>query len=97
MKVLNEIAVEAFKKGSDNFGESVTGVSDKLEFSTMMKYYSKTVFLVQSDGHECTSGIGFYIKENGKMYVQSGHRVFDDIDITPEIQSELDLAIVSEW
>ena len=97
MKILNEIAVQAFKMGTDNFGEAVTGVSDKLEFSKMVKYYSKTVFLVQPDGHPCTSGIGFYIKPNGKMYVQSGHRVIDDLEITPEIQAELDEAILTEW
>ena len=97
MKTLNEIAVEAFKKGTDNFGETVTSVSDVLEFSTTVKYYTKVVRLVQPDGHECTSGIGFYIKPNGKMFVQSGHRVFDNLEITPEIQAELDLAIITEY
>jgi hypothetical protein len=97
MKTLNEIAIAAFKQGTDNFGESVTGVRDELEFSSMMKYYSKTVLLVQPDGHPCTSGIGFYVKPNGKMFVQSGHRVFDDLEITPEIQSELDAATITAW
>ena len=110
MNTLGEIAIEAFKRGSDNFGETVTGVSDwtshtidregTIYFGTpnnrTHKFYSKTVFLVQPDGHSCTSGIGFYVKD-GLMDVCSGHIVFKDVPVTEEIQSELDQSIVKEF
>jgi hypothetical protein len=107
MKTLAEIATEAFHQGSDKFGESVTGVQEELKYSETCKYYSKTVFLVQKDGHKCTSGIGFYpyiVKEADlfgptvkKMDVCSGHIVFRGIEITPELQAELDKAYVSQY
>ena len=110
MKTLSEIAIEAFKKGSDNFGESVIGVSNEIYhtpdregvtyFGTpnnrTHKFYSKIVLLVQPDGHSCTSGIGFYIKD-GLMDVCSGHMVFNNIPVTEEIQSELNQSIINEF
>lgn len=110
MKTLSEIAIEAFKKGSDNFGETVTGVSHWTSHTPHRegtiyfgspnnqthKFYSKTVFLTQPDGYSCTSGIGFYIKD-GVMSVCSGHIVFDNILVTEEIQSELDESIVENY
>jgi len=110
MKTLSEIAIEAFKQGSDNFGETVTGVSDwtyhtphregTIYFGApnnqTHKFYSKTVLLSQSDGHSCTSGVGFYVKDN-VMCVCSGHIVFEDIPVTEELQSELDNSIVKEF
>jgi hypothetical protein len=106
MKHLSEIALEAFKYGSDNFGEKPTGEVGQLihePFSpTAMyfgtpnpkthKYYHCTVFLVQPDGHPCTSDIGFYVKDN-IMGVFSGDFVFT-VPVTDEIQKELDEAYV---
>lgn len=109
MKNLNEIAIRAFKEGSDNFGETVTGVRDTLIHTPHRegtiyfgspnnqthKVYTKTVLLEQPDGHPCTSGIGFYVKDN-VMSVCSGHIVFT-VDVTPEIQAELETAIVADF
>ena len=73
MKNLSEIAINAFKQGSDNYGEKPTGEVRPLRktvysegtifFDTQFvgwDHYSCTVMLVQPDGHPCTSGIGFY-------------------------------------
>lgn len=98
MKTLAEIAVAAFHEGSDKFGETVTGVCEDLTYSTSCNYYSKVVQLVQKDGHHCTSGIGFYVDDNKRtMHVCSGHIVFRGIEITPELQAELDKAYVSQY
>lgn len=105
MKNLKEIAIRAFKEGSDNYGENVKGVSDTLTYhphkegaiyygspnQQTHKKYSITVLLEEPSGHPCTSGIGFYIKDN-VISVCSGHIVFD-VELTPEIQAELDTAI----
>lgn len=109
MKNLSEIAIRAFKEGSDNYGETVTGVSETLIHTPHRKgnvyfgepnnlthkVYEMVVRLEQPDGHPCTSGIGFYVKDN-VMSVCSGHIVFT-VDLTPEIQAELDTAIVADF
>lgn len=109
MKHLSKIAIKAFEQGSDNYGETPTGEvgtlmhtpfkpsTKRFEFPVMgntHKYYSCTVFLVQSDGHPCTSGIGFYVKDK-VMEVVSGHIVFT-LPVTDEIQEELDKAEIVE-
>jgi len=109
MKNLSEIAIKAFNQGSDNFGERPTGKVTSLTHElpnpkawrwgdpnpNTHKYYSCTVHLVQSDGHQCTSGVGFYVK-GGVMEVCSGHIVFT-IPVTAEIQEELDSAEILQW
>jgi hypothetical protein len=106
MKNLSEIAINAFKQGSDNYGEKPTGEVRPLRktvysentifFDTQFvgwDHYSCTVMLVQPDGHPCTSGIGFYVKD-GQMQVCSGHIVFT-LPVTDELQAELDTAELS--
>lgn len=97
---IKEFAIKAFNEGSDKFGETVTG-SGELFYNTMKTfggknpYYTMNLTLVQSDGHKCSSGIGFYIKENinGQILKAcSGHMLPWTIEITPEIQAELDAA-----
>lgn len=95
MKQLSEYAIKAFKEGSDIFGESVTGTRE-LRYNSLMKYWAMTVLLVQKDEHKCTSGIGFYLK-NGVLKACSGHMLPWTIEITPEIQSELDSAPIDEY
>lgn len=97
MKTLNELAIYGFEKGADNFGEKVTGVSDELTYNKMIKGYSKTVFLEQAeDQHPCTSGIGFYLVGDNMLNVYSSKEV-TRVEITPEIQAELDKATIVEF
>lgn len=110
MNTLQNIAIEAFKQGSDNYGETVIKAVDTTEYHPHIegtvyygtpnnqthKVYTKTVLLVEPGGHNCTSGIGFYVS-NGLMSVCSGHFVFKDLPVTPEIQAELDLAVESKF
>lgn len=106
MKNLSEIAINAFKQGSDNYGETPTGEIGPLRKTVYSKgtifidtefvgwdHYSCTVALVQPDGHLCGSGIGFYVKD-GQMQVCSGHIVFT-LPVTDELQAELDSAELS--
>jgi hypothetical protein len=106
MKNLSEIAIKAFKQGSDNYGETPTGEVRPLRKTVYREgtiffdtefvgwdHYSCTVMLVQPDGHPCTSGIGFYVKD-GQMQVCSGHIVFT-LPVTDELQAELDSAELS--
>jgi hypothetical protein len=109
MKRLTEIAIKAFNEGSDNFGETPTGEigmlmhepyrDDAFYFGEPSPkthlYYSLTIILKDSSGNECTSGVGFYVK-GGVMSVCSGHIVFT-VDVTPEIQNELDTAELLIW
>ena len=104
-KTMADYATEAFHTGSDKFGETPTGTG-KLYYNTMKMFggqdphYTMTVMLVQSDGHTCTSGIGFYVREiiskSGPVIRTkvlkpcSGHMLSWTIEITPEIQKELD-------
>ena len=106
MKRLSEIAIKAFNEGSDNFGEVPTGVVNNLlkeVYNENAIYlgspsakthdsYSVCVMLKDSQGRDCTSGVGFYVK-NDKIEVCSGHIVFT-VDMTPEIQAELNQAEV---
>jgi hypothetical protein len=95
-KTMADYAIEAFHRGSDKFGETPTGTG-KLYYNTMKffggqnPHYTMTVMLVQADGHPCTSGIGFYKKRNS-LVPCSGHMLSWSIEITPEIQAELDNA-----
>jgi len=94
METLAEYAVKAFKEGSDIFGESVTGTCE-LNYNTDIEeqhYWDMTVLLVQKDGHKCTSGIGFYRKGN-ILKVCSGHILPWNIEITEDIEKELNDAI----
>jgi hypothetical protein len=93
MKTLAEYAVKAFNTGSDKFGESVTGTRE-LYYDTFQPtpYWTMTVLLVQKDGHPCTSGIGFY-RKGDTLNVCSGHMLPWTIDITPEIELELNTAV----
>ena len=106
MKNLSEIAIRAFNEGSDNFGEIPTGQVKSLVYELpndkaihfgspnpkSHKYYSCTVMLNEGS---CTSGIGFYVKDD-VMDVCSGHIVFS-MSVTDEIQAELDMAEVLQW
>jgi hypothetical protein len=101
MQTLNEIALEAFKIGSDNFGETIVDISDKLEYvlhknnsiyltqpnNLTHDVYYKKVLLKNADGSSSSSNVGFYVKD-GVFSVRSGHFVFNDIVITPEIVKE---------
>lgn len=96
-KTMADYAIEAFHTGSDKFGETPTGTS-QLYYNTMKLFggedahYVMNVRLVQADGHPCTSGIGFYKKGN-ILKPCSGHMLPWSIEITPEIQAELDAAL----
>lgn len=96
---LKDYAIKAFQEGSDNYGETVVGTRD-LYFNTGgIPHYAMTVLLKEPSGHPCTSGIGFYPMENNpnQLKVVSGHRLPWVVDITPEIQAELDAAPVYQW
>jgi hypothetical protein len=106
MKNLSTIAIKAFNQGSDNFGETPTGEVTSLRKTVYKEgtifidtnyvgwdHYSCTVMLVQPDGHHCTSGIGFYVKDN-VMDICSGHIVFS-VPVTNKIQEELNQAEIS--
>jgi hypothetical protein len=95
-------AIKAFKEGSDNFKEKIVGVKPTIEYNTMKAFggkdphYTMVVFLEEDKGHQSTSGIGFYPKNvNGVTKLQpcSGHMLPWYVDITPEIQAELDKAV----
>jgi hypothetical protein len=100
MKTLADYAIKAFNEGSDYFKEKVIGTCE-LEHRTYDKsnpHYTMTVLLEQEDGHKCTSGIGFYpysLPNDSRKLLRacSGHMLPWVIEITPEIQSELDKAI----
>ena len=61
MKTFLNLAKKAFKEGSNIYGEKITGyVSSKLEQDFFQKnLYSITLRLMQSDGHKCSTMIGF--------------------------------------
>lgn len=94
---IKDYAIKAFREGSDNFGETVTGEVCELKYNTMKAFggknphYVMIVMLKEPSGPSSTSGIGFY-KVDGKLRPCSGHMLPWSIDITPEIQSELDKA-----
>lgn len=94
---IKDYAIKAFNEGSDNFGETVTGDVGPLRYNTMAMFggenphYAITVHLRETPTHTSTSGIGFY--QSGKTLKPcSGHMLPWTIDITPEIQAELDMA-----
>ena len=62
LNILQELAIIGFKFGDDNYGEKIVGVSSEIKYNKISDHYSITVFLEQTDGHPCTSGIGFYLK-----------------------------------
>ena len=101
MNTLADYAIKAFHTGSDKFGETPTGTCE-LYYNTMKLFggqdphYTMTVILKQADGHPCTSSIGFY-KKNNILIPCSGHMLPWTIDITPEIQKELNDAINIEY
>lgn len=98
---LKDYAIKAFREGSDNYRESIIGTQElhrntMKSFAGQNQHYTMTVLLRQSDGHPCTSSIGFYEKNvSGKKVLQpcSGHLLPWTIDVTSEIQTELDSAI----
>jgi hypothetical protein len=102
MNSLNEIALQALKRGSDYFGEKIVGVKDKVYYYESQKYYTKIVMLENPDGSPCSSEIGIYLHEsdsqdhNGvrmeEMYVVSGHKVFRGLKVTSSIKKELENA-----
>ena len=95
---MSHYAIRAFNTGTDNYGETVTGTG-QLEYHTYDKtnpHWVMTVLLVQKDGHECTSGIGFY-KRGTVLKPCSGKILRWEIEITPEIQEELDNAVHCEY
>jgi hypothetical protein len=61
MKTFVNLAKKAFKEGSNNAGEKITGyVSSKLEkCSFQNNHYTITLKLVQPNGHKCNTEIGF--------------------------------------
>ena len=76
-------------------GEIVTGVSDELTYNETVGGYSKTVYLEQTDGHSCTSGIGFYIKGEQLQVYSSGEVI--RVDLTESLRKELDTAKVVKY
>ena len=102
MNTLNEIALEALKRGSDYFGEKITGVKDVAYYYERQNYYTKVVMLENTDGSPCSSEIGFYLREsntqdhNGvnveEMYIVSGHQVFTNLIVTPSMKKEFENA-----
>lgn len=102
MSVFKELAIQAFKEGSDNFGEIPTGEATPIRRviytnspNQREEFYTVTVYLMQNNGRACTSGIGFYVR-NGKVKVCSGHVLYK-LDITEEMQAELDAAEKETW
>ena len=92
---LIEICIEAFKKGSDNFGETPTGVIKEITYSKFAEQYLISIEL-DHNGKKYTTEIGFAtIVRDDKYRVHSGHQVFLT-NKTPKLQKELDQAIITE-
>ena len=91
LKNILDIAIKAFNEGSDCFGETPTRTVMSWTFSKLLESHQLSIVLANGKG---TAGIGFY-KSGDKLRVISGHEVFM-VDITPEIQEELDEAIICE-
>jgi hypothetical protein len=97
MKLL-EYAIKAFNEGDDNYGEIPTGEMSSFGYSELLGGYMMHIILVEFAGtekeHLCGSSIGFYTrKDNTLLEVVSGCKLPWYIEITPEIQAELDTAI----
>ena len=90
MKTFTELAIYGFIHGGDNYGEIITGVSTQLNtMSGERNGFTKTVLLMEKDGHPCTSGIGFYLENGGKdVMVFSSKRVIT-VPLTPQMQMEI--------
>ena len=77
MKTILNIAKKAFREGSNIYGEKITGyVSSKLEQSTYQKdHYSITLRLVDTDGHKCSTMVGFQLisqrRESDKSFCRA--------------------------
>ena len=61
MKTFINLAKKAYKEGSNNCGEKITGyVSSKLNsHAYQSNHYTITLKLVQPDGHKCSTNVGF--------------------------------------
>lgn len=94
MKLI-DICISAFKKGSDKFGETPTGVIKEITYSKLAEQYLVAIEL-DHNGKKYDTEIGFVTIVNQNKYrVHSGHEVFL-IDRTPKLQEELNQTIISE-
>ena len=94
MKLI-DICIEAFKEGSDNFGETPTGVIKEITYSKLAKQYLVAIE-IEHNGKKFATEIGFVTIVNPNKYrVHSGHEVFLTKK-TPELQKELNQAIITE-
>lgn len=92
---IKDYAIKAFKEGSDNFGETVTGEVGELQYVKALKQYLVPVLLKDSNGFVCSSEVGFKANSAGKYDVISGHKVFEVIP-TPAMEEEFLKAIQTE-
>jgi hypothetical protein len=93
MKLI-DICIEAYNGGSDNFGEKPTGVIKEITYSKLAEQYLVAIEL-DHNGTKSSTEIGFCtIVSPYKYRVISGHEVFLT-DKTPELQKELDQAIIT--
>lgn len=94
MKLI-DICILAFKKGSDKFGETPTGVIKEITYSKLAEQYLVAIEL-DHNGKKSSTEIGFVtIVRPDKYRVISGHAVFLTKK-TPELQKELSKAIITE-
>ena len=74
----------------DDYGRTVKG----------KEYYSihfPCSGIHHGEKYTCGTGVGIYpYADNTRIYLFSGHRVFD-VEITPELQAELNLATVDTF
>jgi hypothetical protein len=94
MRLIN-ICTLAFNKGSDNFGETPTGVIKEITYSKLAEQYLVAIE-IEHNGKKFATEIGFVtIVRDDKYRVHSGHEVFLT-NKTPELQKELNQAIITE-
>lgn len=87
---LQSLALMGFLLGDDNFQEDVIGVGDYIRYNPDIDYYSMTVLLRENEVHTSTSGIGFYIVNNGKEVKVFSSRTVITVGITYEMQKLFD-------
>lgn len=89
LNAMQKYAVMGFLFGYDNYCEEVIGVTETPEYHEKENYYSMVVQLRESETHNSTSGIGFYVdEEKNTMMIYSCHAVMTVI-ITKEILEQL--------
>jgi hypothetical protein len=86
MEELQMVVLHTFYHGKDYFGETALGFGDFF-YSKTGRHWVQNIYLKQTDGHPCTSGIGIYV-EGDMIKFFSSKWVFQT-KLTYEIEKEL--------